>query len=100
MKRIKQEQHIEIEEKSQQLKFRMQTEIQIVFRLFGDPKIADRAATASSCRTIFMTSALKEELKKWLNRLAADEMKDPTRYHDSGMPVHTSLNDRKENYYG
>ena len=32
-----------------------------------------------------MTSALKEELKKWLNRLAADEMKDPTRYHDSGM---------------
>lgn len=27
MKRIKQEQHIEIEEKSQQLKFRMQTEI-------------------------------------------------------------------------
>ena len=29
MKRVKQEQHIEIEEKSQQLKFRMQTEIQI-----------------------------------------------------------------------
>ena len=41
--------------------------------------------TASSCRTIFMTSALKEELKKWLNQLAADEMKDPTRYRDSGM---------------
>ena len=41
--------------------------------------------TASSCRTIFMTSALKEELKKWLNQLVADEMKDPTRYHDSGM---------------
>ena len=41
--------------------------------------------TASSCRTIFMTSALKEELKKWLNQLAADEMKNPTRYHDSGM---------------
>ena len=41
--------------------------------------------TASSCRTIFMTSALKEELKKWLNQLAADEMKDPPRYHDSGM---------------
>ena len=36
--------------------------------------------TAPSCRTIFMTSALKEELKKWLNQLAADEMKDPTRY--------------------
>ena len=29
LKRIKQEQHIEIQEKSQQLKFRMQTEIQI-----------------------------------------------------------------------
>ena len=41
--------------------------------------------TASSCRTIFMTSALKEELKNWLNQLAADERKDPTRYHDSGM---------------
>ena len=41
--------------------------------------------TASSCRTIFMTSALKEELKKWLNQLATDERKDPTRYHDSGM---------------
>ena len=41
--------------------------------------------TASSCRTIFMTSALKEELKKWLSQLASDEMKDPTRYHDSGM---------------
>ena len=41
--------------------------------------------TASSCCTIFMTSALKEELKKWLNQLAADEMKDPTRYHDNGM---------------
>ena len=32
-----------------------------------------------------MTSALKEELKKWLSQLASDEMKDPTRYHDSGM---------------
>ena len=32
-----------------------------------------------------MTSALKEELKKWLNQLATDERKDPTRYHDSGM---------------
>ncbi len=32
-----------------------------------------------------MASALKEELKKWLNQLAADEMKDPARYHDSGM---------------
>ena len=32
-----------------------------------------------------MTSALKEELKKWLNQLAADERKDPARCHDSGM---------------
>ena len=32
-----------------------------------------------------MASALKEELKKWLNQLAADEMKDPARYHNSGM---------------
>ena len=32
-----------------------------------------------------MTSALKEELKKWLNQLAAEERKDPARYHDSGM---------------
>ena len=39
----------------------------------------------AGARTIFMTSALKEELKKWLNQLAADERKDPTRYHDSGM---------------
>ncbi len=41
--------------------------------------------TASSCRTIFMTSALKEELKKWLEQMAADERKTPARYHDSGM---------------
>ena len=41
--------------------------------------------TASSCRTIFMTSALKEELKKWLGQMAADESKDPERYRDSGM---------------
>ncbi len=32
-----------------------------------------------------MTSALKGELKKWLNQLAADERKSPARYHDSGM---------------
>ena len=41
--------------------------------------------TASSCRTIFMTSALKEELKKRLNQLAADKRKDTARYHESGM---------------
>ena len=40
--------------------------------------------TASSCRTIFMTSALKEELKKWLNQLVADERKDPTRFGEYG----------------
>ena len=48
-------------------------------------QILKSTKTASSCRTIFMTSALKEELKKWLSQLASDEMKDPTRYHDSGM---------------
>ena len=32
-----------------------------------------------------MTSALKEELKKWLGQMAADESKDPERYRDSGM---------------
>ena len=32
-----------------------------------------------------MTSALKEELKKWLGQMAADETKDPERYRDSGM---------------
>ena len=47
--------------------------------------ILKNTKTASSYRTIFMTSALKEELKKWLNQLAADERKDPARYHDSGM---------------
>ncbi len=53
--------------------------------------------TASSCRTIFMTSALKEELKKWLNQLAADERKDPARYHDRGIEeVAESAGGRRE----
>ena len=41
--------------------------------------------TESSCRTIFLTAALREELKHWLDRLKADEARAPERYHDSGM---------------
>ena len=98
MKRIKQEQHIEIEEKSQQLKFRMQTEIQIN-KHHALCQASDQLEELDYTQLYFAYSGIRK-LKKWLNRLAADEMKDPTRYHDSGMPVHTSLNDRKENYYG
>ena len=70
-----------IESKKQNL-----TEKQKQRFLYGTTSLILKSTkTASSCRTIFMTSALKEELKKWLNQLAADEMKDPPRYHDSGM---------------
>ena len=41
--------------------------------------------TESSCRNIFLTAALREELKHWLDRLKADEARSPDRYHDSGM---------------
>ena len=41
--------------------------------------------TESSCRNIFLTTALREELKHWLDRLKADEARAPERYHDSGM---------------
>ena len=41
--------------------------------------------TQSSCRNIFLTTALREELKHWLDRLKADEARAPDRYHDSGM---------------
>ena len=53
--------------------------------LVKSPVPVDSPKKSTQERTIFMTSALKEELKKWLNQLAADERKDPTRYHDSGM---------------
>ena len=38
-----------------------------------------------SCRTIFMTTALREELKQWLERLKREESLDPERYRNSGM---------------
>ena len=38
-----------------------------------------------SCRTIFMTAALREELKQWLERLKREEALDPERYRNSGM---------------
>ena len=53
--------------------------------LIKSPVPVDSPKKSTQERTIFMTSALKEELKEWLNQLAADERKDPTRYHDSGM---------------
>ena len=41
--------------------------------------------TEASCRTIFMTAALREELKHWLERLKREESLDPERYRNSGM---------------
>ena len=41
--------------------------------------------TEASCRTIFMTAALREELKQWLERLKREEAIDPERYRNSGM---------------
>ncbi len=41
--------------------------------------------TDASRRVIFLTAALREELKHWLDRLKADEARAPDRYHDSGM---------------
>ena len=38
-----------------------------------------------SCRTIFMTAALREELKQWLERVKREEALDPERYRNSGM---------------
>ena len=34
--------------------------------------------TEASCRTIFMTAALREELKQWLERLKREEALDPS----------------------
>ena len=39
----------------------------------------------SSCRTIFITAALREELKQWLERLKREEALDSERYRNSGM---------------
>ena len=47
--------------------------------------VLKKAKTASSCRTIFMTEALKEELKHWFKRLEMDEADMDGRYRNSGM---------------
>ena len=47
--------------------------------------VLKKTKTASSCRTIFMTTVLKEELKHWLKRLEMDEAIEPERYRNSGM---------------
>ena len=47
--------------------------------------VLKKTKTASSNRTIFMTTVLKEELKHWLKRLEMDEDVDPERYRNSGM---------------
>ena len=41
--------------------------------------------TDASRRIIFLTAALREELKCWLEQLKTDEARAPERYHDSGM---------------
>ena len=41
--------------------------------------------TEASCRSSFMTAALREELKQWLERLKREEALDPERYRNSGM---------------
>ena len=41
--------------------------------------------TEASCRTIFLTAALRDELKQWLERLKREEALDPERYRNSGM---------------
>ena len=46
--------------------------------------------TEASCRTIFMTAALREELKQWLERLKREEALDPKRYRSSGMLLRPS----------
>ena len=47
--------------------------------------VLKKTKTASSNRTIFMTTVLKEELKHWLKRLEMDEAVDLERYRNSGM---------------
>ena len=47
--------------------------------------VLKKTKTASSNRTIFMTTVLKEELKHWLKRLEMDEAIEPERYRNSGM---------------
>jgi integrase len=64
----------------------------VILREFEDKRegsnttlVLKKTKTASSNRTIFMTTVLKEELKHWLKRLEMDEAVDPERYRNSGM---------------
>ena len=41
--------------------------------------------TDASRRIIFLTAALRDELKRWFEQLKTDEARAPERYHDSGM---------------
>ena len=43
--------------------------------------------TEASCRTIFMTAALREELKQWLERLKREEALDPERYRNTSLGI-------------
>ena len=47
--------------------------------------VLKKAKTASSNRTIFMTTVLKEELKHWFKCLEMDEADMDGRYRNSGM---------------
>ena len=47
--------------------------------------VLKKTKTASSCRTVFMTEALKEELKHWFKCLEMDEADMDGRYRNSGM---------------
>ena len=47
--------------------------------------VLKKTKTASSNRTIFMTTVLKEELKHWFKRLEMDEADMDGRYRNSGM---------------
>ena len=79
MKRIKQEQHIEIEEKSQQLKFRMQTEIQMIFQDSGaalNPRMNIKKIMLEPVkisRKIRDKELLERKLKEILNETGLDE---------------------------
>ena len=64
----------------------------MIFREFEDKRegsntvlVLKKTKTASSCRTIFMTEALKEELKHWFKCLEMDEADMDGRYRNSGM---------------
>ena len=64
----------------------------LILRIFPDKLEGSKTSlilkdtkTEASCRTIFMTAALREELKQWLERLKREEARDPEHYRNSGM---------------